>query len=233
MIVLRSAYSASSGRRGRSTIASRTAQGSVIQAGNSAGVPSDCSMRIWLLPPYCKRRTTFHPHVGDVGIGSARQAAVLGQYVVVSKGTMSELELSLFRQRSQEALKQKASRGALILGAAGGYVKVGRDRIEKNPDQRVREALQLVFSKFTEFQSVRQVHISSRDEAIELPVKSRNGETRGIIWRLPMPNGTPVGPAGIRASLDCTRHSSAFGIDGKAQWREPGSLSQGSTGQDR
>ena len=31
------------------------------------------------------------------------------------KGTMSELELSLFRQRSQQALKQKASRGALIL----------------------------------------------------------------------------------------------------------------------
>src|SRR4030081_2317282 len=41
------------------------------------------------------------------------------------KGTMSELELSLFRQRSQEALKQKARRGALILGVAAGYVKVG------------------------------------------------------------------------------------------------------------
>src|SRR5881398_2062433 len=50
------------------------------------------------------------------------------------KGTMSELELSLFRQRSQEALKQKARRGALVLGVAAGYVKVGRDRIEKNPD---------------------------------------------------------------------------------------------------
>jgi len=47
------------------------------------------------------------------------------------KGTMSELELSLFRQRSQEALKQEARRGALALGVAAGYVKVGRDRIEK------------------------------------------------------------------------------------------------------
>jgi DNA invertase Pin-like site-specific DNA recombinase len=104
------------------------------------------------------------------------------------KGTMSELELSLFRQRSQEALKQKARRGALILGVAAGYVKVGRDRIEKNPDQRVRDALQLVFAKFAEFQSARQVHIWLRDEAIELPVKSRGGETRGIIWRLPAYN---------------------------------------------
>ena len=101
---------------------------------------------------------------------------------------MSELELSLFRQRSQEALKQKASRGALILGVAAGYVKVWRDRIEKNPDQRAREALQLVFSKFAEFQSVRQVHIWLRDEGIELPVKSRDGEARGIVWRLPAYN---------------------------------------------
>jgi DNA invertase Pin-like site-specific DNA recombinase len=101
------------------------------------------------------------------------------------KGTMSELELSLFRQRSQEALKQKARRGALVLGVAAGYVRVGRDRIEKNPDQRVREALQLVFSKFAEFQSARQVHIWLRDEGIELPVKSRSGEARGVIWRLP------------------------------------------------
>ena len=42
------------------------------------------------------------------------------------KGTMSELELSLFRQRSQEALRQKARRGALVLGVAAGYVKIGR-----------------------------------------------------------------------------------------------------------
>jgi DNA invertase Pin-like site-specific DNA recombinase len=104
------------------------------------------------------------------------------------KGTMSELEVSLFGQRSQQALKQKASRGALILGVAAGYVKVGRDRIEKNPDQRVREALQLVFSKFAEFQSVRQVHLSLRDEGVELPVKSRVGETRGVVWRLPAYN---------------------------------------------
>src|SRR6202043_711262 len=50
------------------------------------------------------------------------------------KGTMSELELSLFRQRSHEALKQKARRGELFLGVAVGYVKAGRVRIEKDAD---------------------------------------------------------------------------------------------------
>src|ERR1700747_771573 len=104
------------------------------------------------------------------------------------KGTMSELELSMFRQRSQEALKQKARRGALVLGVAAGYVKIGRDRIEKDPDKRVQDALQLVSTKFAELQSARQVHIWLRDEGIELPVKSRHGEAHGVVWRLPAYN---------------------------------------------
>jgi DNA invertase Pin-like site-specific DNA recombinase len=102
------------------------------------------------------------------------------------KGTMSELELSLFRQRSHEALKQKARRGALFLGVAAGYVKAGRDRIEKDPDQRVQDAIRLVFAKFAELQSVRQVHLWLRDEGIALPVASHKAaEGRSIVWKLP------------------------------------------------
>ncbi len=104
------------------------------------------------------------------------------------KGTMSELELSLFRQRSHEALKQKARRGALFLGVAAGYVKTGRERIEKDPDQRVQDALKLVFARFAELQSVRQVHIWLRDEGIALPVKWHDGERRCIAWKLPLYN---------------------------------------------
>ena len=51
---------------------------------------------------------------------------------------------------------------------------------ENSKAQRVQNALKLVFAKFAEFQSARQVHIWLRDEGIELPVKSRNGEARGI-----------------------------------------------------
>jgi DNA invertase Pin-like site-specific DNA recombinase len=73
------------------------------------------------------------------------------------KGTMSELELSILRQRSLEALKQKARRGELFLTVAIGYVKVRHNRIEKDPDLQIREAIDLVFRKFSEFQSIRQV----------------------------------------------------------------------------
>jgi Recombinase/Resolvase, N terminal domain len=105
------------------------------------------------------------------------------------KGTMSELELSILRQRSIEALKQKARRGELFLTVAVGYVKVRHDRIEKDPDQRVREALTLVFSKFAEFQSMRQVHLWFRQENIALPaVRYSAEEGRGIVWRLPVYN---------------------------------------------
>src|SRR6516225_7624879 len=63
------------------------------------------------------------------------------------KGTMSELELSVLRQRAHEALKQKARRGELFMTVAVGYVRCGSDRIEKDLDLRVREALALVFRK--------------------------------------------------------------------------------------
>jgi excisionase family DNA binding protein len=105
------------------------------------------------------------------------------------KGTMSELELSILRQRSFEALKQKAKRGELFLTVAVGYVKVRHDRIEKDPDRRVQEALQLVFRKFAEFQSIRQVHLWLRHERIVLPaVNYRADRGRRIDWKLPVYN---------------------------------------------
>src|SRR5947209_1731769 len=60
------------------------------------------------------------------------------------KGTMSEMELSVIRQRSVEARKQKARRGELFMTVAVGYVKTDDNRIERNPDRRVRDAIVLI-----------------------------------------------------------------------------------------
>ena len=102
------------------------------------------------------------------------------------KGTMSEMELSLLRQRSLEALRQKARRGELFLGVAGGYVKVRHDRIAKDPDRRVQEAIGLVFRKFAEFESIRQVHLWLRQEDVRLPAVEADGDGRRVVWKLPV-----------------------------------------------
>lgn len=104
------------------------------------------------------------------------------------KGTMSEMELSILRQRSLEALRQKARRGELFLTVAIGYVKVRHDRIAKDPDRRVRAAIALVFRKFAEFQSIRQVHLWLRQEAIELPAIEMGGSGARVVWKLPVYN---------------------------------------------
>jgi len=102
------------------------------------------------------------------------------------KGTMSEMELSIFRQRSAEARKQKARRGELFTIVAVGYLKTDDDRIEKDPDRRVRDAIDLVFHKFTELQSVRQVLVWIRQEQILLPVVVHKAGKRSIDWKTPV-----------------------------------------------
>jgi DNA invertase Pin-like site-specific DNA recombinase len=104
------------------------------------------------------------------------------------KGTMSEMELSLFRQRSLEALKQKARRGELFLTVAIGYLKTAHDPIEKDPDRRVQEAIALVFAKFSELQTVRQVHLWMRQEGLPLPATEYGPEGRKAVWKLPVYN---------------------------------------------
>ena len=103
------------------------------------------------------------------------------------KGTMSELELSLLRARSMEALKQKARRGELFFTVAVGYVKVGREKIEMDPDLRVREAIGLVFTRFAEMQSIRQVFLSLRGDQIALPyINSKSSGQHQLLWKLPV-----------------------------------------------
>jgi len=104
------------------------------------------------------------------------------------KGTMSEMELSMFRQRAQESLKSKARRGELFMTVAIGYVRSGPDHIEIDPDLRIREGIGLVFRKFTELQSVRQVHVWLRQEKVPLPAIVYGPEGRQVQWKAPVYN---------------------------------------------
>jgi hypothetical protein len=86
------------------------------------------------------------------------------------KGSLNEYELELLRQRSLEARREKAKRGELIVAAPEGYRKTEDQRLEKDPDLRVQEAIRLVFRQFVAIGSVRQTllwfleHADSADQ---------------------------------------------------------------------
>src|SRR3954454_61528 len=101
------------------------------------------------------------------------------------KGTMSEYELSLLRQRGLAARDGKAGRGALRFTLPPGLVWGEDGRIERDPDERVQEAVRLVLAKFRELGSARQVFLWVRDAALRLPVVRRNGTVRRLEWRKP------------------------------------------------
>src|SRR5881397_3655474 len=61
------------------------------------------------------------------------------------KGTMSEFELNLIRQRSLEAARQKARRGELQFRLPVGFRWAPNGRVEMDPDRRVQNAVNLVF----------------------------------------------------------------------------------------
>lgn len=100
------------------------------------------------------------------------------------KGTMSEFELGLLRQRAQEALRQMIQRGEVLTAVPIGYERTGDNRCEMTPDRQVQAAVRGVFAKFEELGSARQVLLWYRQERIPFPTRSLESPTE-IVWRLP------------------------------------------------
>ena len=105
------------------------------------------------------------------------------QLLLGIKGTISEMEVATFRERAQSALLQKAQRGALVRRVAIGYVKGAEDRIEKDPDARLRAVIDLIFSKFAELGSVRQVYFWLQKQQVQLPIARGPEDAQEIIWQ--------------------------------------------------
>jgi DNA invertase Pin-like site-specific DNA recombinase len=102
------------------------------------------------------------------------------------RGTMSEFELSILRQRSVEAIRQKAKRGELRFVLPVGLCWGPAGKIELDPDARVQNAVRLVFGKFQELGSARQVLLWCRAQQVTLPSVGYIENTHHIYWKPPL-----------------------------------------------
>jgi excisionase family DNA binding protein len=98
---------------------------------------------------------------------------------------MSEYELSLLRQRGIAARDSKAKRGELRYELPPGYCWDELGRVVLDVDERVVEAVRLVFRKFRELGSARQVMLWARESELELPVIHQSRAGRRIGWHYP------------------------------------------------
>jgi DNA invertase Pin-like site-specific DNA recombinase len=107
------------------------------------------------------------------------------QLVLGIKGTLSVVELKVLRMRLEEGKRNKARRGELYGLLPVGYVLDGCAKPVKDPDARVREAIELVFEKFCELKTLRQTMLWFRDHRVELPANKPRGGKYQVVFQLP------------------------------------------------
>src|SRR2546422_6793251 len=100
------------------------------------------------------------------------------------KGTMSEAELHILRERLDGGIRHKAARGALRRGLPVGFVWGEQEgEVRFHPDEAVTGAIRTVFDRFAEVGSARQVWLWFRTEGLSFPLQS-NGVSE-IRWVTP------------------------------------------------
>ncbi len=105
------------------------------------------------------------------------------------KGTMSEAELHLLRMRLTEGKWNKAERGELFGRQPTGYVRQPSGEVILDPDEQVQSVLRLIFEKFEELGTGRQVFWYLRKNGIRIPVRLAYGPNQGQLeWREPAPS---------------------------------------------
>ena len=102
------------------------------------------------------------------------------------KGTMSEAELHVIKQRIHQGKLSKARRGELGFDVPTGYTRNSSGEVIFDPDEEVQQVVQLIFRKFEELGTVHALlrYLVSHD--IRIGVRARKVEGKGELqWRAP------------------------------------------------
>ncbi len=102
------------------------------------------------------------------------------------KGTMSEAELYLIRQRMLSGRLAKAERGELAIPLPIGYVRRPSGEAAFDPDEQAQHVVRLAFTAFSRIGTVNGVLRYLVGQGIQLPVRVHAGPSKGELeWRRP------------------------------------------------
>jgi len=102
------------------------------------------------------------------------------------KGTISEAELHLIKQRMWSGRLAKARRGELAVPLPAGLLRRPSGEVVLDPDEQVQAVVRLVFDLFERLGTVNGVLCFLADNHIQVGVRVREGPERGeLAWRRP------------------------------------------------
>lgn len=102
------------------------------------------------------------------------------------KGTLSEAELHLLRQRMNQGRLNKARRGELFNHPPIGYVRDASGLLNLDPDQQVQGVVRMVFESFQRLGTINATLAHLARNHIRLPVRAVGGPEHGQLqWRTP------------------------------------------------
>jgi excisionase family DNA binding protein len=98
------------------------------------------------------------------------------------KGSISEFELGVLRTRMLDAARAKARRGELRIPVPIGYIWHREIGLGFDPDLRIQEAIRLIFARFRELGSARQVLLSMTADQVQFPRPSDGRTLVSFDW---------------------------------------------------
>jgi DNA invertase Pin-like site-specific DNA recombinase len=102
------------------------------------------------------------------------------------KGTMSEAELHILRQRLLQGKLQKARRGELQKPVPTGYLRRPSGEVVLDPDEEVRGVVDLIFQSFDRIGTIHGVLSELVRNKVQIGVRLRTGPEIGqLVWRRP------------------------------------------------
>jgi len=102
------------------------------------------------------------------------------------KGTMSEAEQHVLKQRMLQGKLAKARRGELGMRPAMGYVRRPSGEVVLDPDEQAQSVIRLIFEMFESRGTVHGVLCYLVDNGVRLPYRVASGASKGELeWRRP------------------------------------------------